>query len=135
MFSITLTPELLQIKSMQNQCKINVKSMQKKNINKVEYGFLLTAGSWSWVLICNCPSLLITSPAVTWLGHLYWTGKFWLNFTPPPSSEQYTHASTNILSIKSFVMYNYCLSIKCTEFVISCTAVRQLTFCFDDISS
>ena len=28
MFSITLTPELLQIKSMQNQCKINVKSMQ-----------------------------------------------------------------------------------------------------------
>ena len=47
MFSITVTPEMFQIKSMQNQCKINVKSMQKKNINKVEYGFLLTAGSWS----------------------------------------------------------------------------------------
>ena len=42
MFSITLTPELLQIKSMQNQCKINIKSMQKENIDKVEYGFLLT---------------------------------------------------------------------------------------------
>ena len=128
MFSITLTPELLQIKSMQNQCKINIKSMQKENIDKVEYGFLLTTGNWSLVLICNCPSLLSTIPAVTWLGQLYWTEEFGLSFNPPPSSEQLTHASTNILSIKSFVMYNYCLSIKCTEFVISCTAVRQFTF-------
>ena len=55
MFSITLTPELLQIKSMQNQCKINIKSMQKENIDKVEYGFLLNTGNWSLVLICNCP--------------------------------------------------------------------------------
>ncbi len=49
MFSITLTPELLQIKSMQNQCKINIKSMQKENIDKVEYGFLLYTGNWSLI--------------------------------------------------------------------------------------
>ena len=64
MFSITLTPEMLQIKSMQNQCKINVKSMQKENIDKVEYGFLLTDRKLEPSPICSCPSLL-TIPAVT----------------------------------------------------------------------
>ena len=101
MFSNTLTPELLQIKSMQNQCKINVKSMQKENKDKVEYEFLLTTGNWSLVLICNCPSLLSTIPAVTWLGQLYWTEEFGLSFNPPPSSKQYTPTSTKSL-ISSF---------------------------------
>ena len=53
MFSITLTPELLQIKSI-----------QKENIDNVEYGFLLTDRKLEPSPICSCPSLL-TIPAVT----------------------------------------------------------------------
>ena len=53
MFSITLTPELLQIKSM-----------QKENIDNVEYGFLLTDRKLEPSPSCSCPSLL-TIPAVT----------------------------------------------------------------------
>ena len=61
MFSITLTPELLQIKSM-----------QKENIDNVEYVFLLTDRKLSPSLICSCHSLLNTFPAVTWLGKVCW---------------------------------------------------------------
>ena len=76
MFSITLTPELLQIKSM-----------QKENIDKVEYGFLLTDRKLETSPICSCPSLLSTIPAVTWLGQVCWTGEIGLGFTPPPASQ------------------------------------------------
>ena len=75
--------------------------MQKENIDKVEYGFLLTDRKLELSPICNCPSLLSTIPAVTWLGQLCWTEEFGLRFNPPPSSNQVTPTSTNSL-ISSF---------------------------------
>ena len=54
MFSITLTLKLLQIKSM-----------QKENIDNVEYVFLLTVRKLSPGPISSCHSLLNTIPAVT----------------------------------------------------------------------
>ena len=64
MFSITLTPEWLQIKSM-----------QKENIDNVEYVFLLTVRKLSPGPISSCHSLLNTIPAVTWLGRVCWAGE------------------------------------------------------------
>ena len=80
MFSITLTPELLQIKSM-----------QKENIDNVEYVFLLTDRKLSPSPICSCHSLLNTIPAVTWLGKVYWTGEIGLGFNPLLSLYKVTH--------------------------------------------
>ena len=77
MFSITLTPELLQIKSM-----------QKENIDNVEYVFLLTDRKLSPSQICSCHSLLNTFPAVTWLGKVCWTGEIGLGFSPPSTVTQ-----------------------------------------------
>ena len=74
MFSITLTPEWLQIKSM-----------QKENIDNVEYVFLLTDRKLSPSQICSCHSLLNTFPAVTWLGKVCWAGEIGLGFNPPLS--------------------------------------------------
>ena len=71
MFSITLTPELLQIKSM-----------QKENIDNVEYVFLLTDRKLSPGQICSCHSLLNTFPAVTWLGKVCWTEEIRPGFSP-----------------------------------------------------
>ena len=64
MFSITITPELLQIKSM-----------QKENIYNVEYVFLLTVRKLSPAPISSCHSLQSTIPAVTWLGRVCWAGE------------------------------------------------------------
>ena len=63
MVSITITPELLQIKSM-----------QKENIYNVEYVFLLTVRKLSPGPISSCHSLLNTIPAVTWVGRVCWAG-------------------------------------------------------------
>ena len=71
MFSITLTLELLQIKSM-----------QKENIDNVEYMFLLTVRKLSPGPISSCHSLLNTIPAVTWLGKVCWAGKIGLGVIP-----------------------------------------------------
>ena len=71
MFSITLTPELLQIKSM-----------QKENIDNVEYVFLLTVRKLSPGPISSCHSLLNTIPAVTWLGRVCWAGEVGPGFIP-----------------------------------------------------
>ena len=72
MFSIHQTPEWLQIKSM-----------QKENIDNVEYVFLLTVRKLSPGPICSCHSLLNTFPAVTWLGEVCCIGKIGLGFSPP----------------------------------------------------
>ena len=71
MFSINHTPEWLQIKSM-----------QKENIDNVEYVFLLTDRKLSPSQICSCHSLLNTFPAVTWLGKVCWTAEIGLGFIP-----------------------------------------------------
>ena len=93
MFSITLTLELLQIKSM-----------QKENIDNVEYVFLLTVRKLSPSPICSCHSLLNTFPAVTWLGKVCWTAEIGLgihSFTVPVTSN--TSALAHCKSITSLV--------------------------------
>ena len=57
MFSITITSELLQIKSM-----------EKENTYNVEYVFLLTVRKLNPGPMSSCHSILNTFPAVTWLG-------------------------------------------------------------------
>ena len=64
MFSIAITSELLQIKSI-----------QKENIHNVEYVFLLTVRKLSPGPISSCHSLQSTIPAVSWLGRVCWEGK------------------------------------------------------------
>ena len=71
MFSINHTPEWFQIKSM-----------QKENIDNVEYVFLLTDRKLEPSPIYSCHSLLSTIPAVTWLGKVCWTGEIGLGFNP-----------------------------------------------------
>ena len=80
MFSITITPEWLQIKSM-----------QKENIDNVEYVFLLTDRKLSPSPICSCHSLLNTFPAVTWLGKVCWAGETGPGLIPFLSPLHVTH--------------------------------------------
>ena len=71
MFSITITSELLQIKSI-----------QKENIQNVEYVFLLTVRKLSPGPIRSCHSLQSTILAVTWLGRVCLAGEIGPGFIP-----------------------------------------------------
>ena len=80
MFSITLTPVWLQIKFI-----------QKENIDNVEYVFLLTVRKLSSGPISSCHSLLNTFPAVTWLGRVCWAGEIGPGLIPLLSLLHATH--------------------------------------------